>query len=182
MIFTPTISNARGPFLLWLYEQYADYIYKLAWDFCPNPQDVDDLVQTVWEKLIRKEHILRDLDQPQHLNYISKTLKNTLREDARKKKLLTCSLDVVIGYTAGQIDRINESIDKEIQSRLFHEVWPQVDKDIRELLERKYDLNETDEEIARSMGIKPSSVRMYLSRARKNARNVLDAHQSRLFR
>lgn len=182
MIFMVTDSVERDSFLLWLYTQYSDYVYKLAWDLCPEPQDIDDLVQSVWEKLIRKEHVLQTLDKPQQLNYISKTLKNTLREDARRKKLLTCALDSVVGYGLEQIDCIDESIDQAIQCRVFHEVWPQLDDDIRELLERKYDLNQTDEEIARSMGIKPSSVRMYLSRARKHARKILNEHKHLLLR
>lgn len=182
MIFLPVGSDARDLFLLWLYEQYSDYVYKLAWDLCSEPQDIDDLVQTVWEKLISKEHILQKLDKPQQLNYISKTLKNTLHEEARRKKLLTCSLDAVVGYCSGQIDQIDESIDQAIQCRAFHEIWPQIDEDVRELLERKYDLNETDEEIAHSMGIKPASVRMYLTRAKKTARKILNNQRTRLLR
>lgn len=182
MIFLQADSDARDLFLLWLYEQYSDYIYKLAWDLCSEPQEIDDLVQTVWEKLISKEHVLQQLGKPQQLNYISKTLKNTLREEVRRKKLLTCSLDTVVGCSPGQIDLVDESIDKDIQSRQFQKVWPQVDEDIRELLERKYDLDETDEEIARSMGIKAASVRMYLSRARKAARKILSNHKSQLLR
>ena len=61
MIFWPAGSDARDLFLIWLYEQYSDYVYKLAWDLCSDPQAIDDLVQTVWEKLISKEHILQTL-------------------------------------------------------------------------------------------------------------------------
>ena len=172
----------RDDFLSWLYEQYSDYIYKLAWDSCSEPQDIDDLVQTVWEKLISKEQALQTLDKPQQLNYISKTMKNTLREEARRKKLLTCSLDSVVGCSTDPIGFIDDAIDQAIQLRVFREVWPQINEDIRELLERKYDLNETDEEIAQSMGIKPASVRMYLSRARKQARKILNEHKHLLLR
>lgn len=182
MTFIAASPVDRDSFLLWLYEQYSDYIYKLAWDLCSEPQDIDDLVQTIWEKLINKEQVLQTLDKPQQLNYISKTLKNTLREDARRKKLLTCSLDSVVKCRSDPIDLIDDAIDQAIQLRVFREVWPQINEDIRELLERKYDLNETDEEIARSMGIKPASVRTYLSRARKQARKILNEHKHSLLR
>ena len=178
MMSAPTKIDTKDNFLLWLYDQYSDYVYNLAWQLSPSSQDVDDLVQTVWEKLITKEHILRTLDRPQQLNYISKTLKNTIREDFRNKKLLTCSLDNVTAFHDGCIERINESIDRAIQGQLFQHAWSQVDEDIRELLERKYDLQQTDEEIARSMGIKSTSVRMYLTRAKKAARKVLNSYKS----
>lgn len=182
MTFMVNDSVERDSFLLWLCTQYSDYVYKLAWDLCPEPQDIDDLVQTVWEKLINKEQVLQTLDKPQQLNYISKTMKNTLREEARRKKLLTCSLDSVVGCSTDPIGFIDDAIDQAIQLRVFREVWPQMDEDIRELLERKYDLNETDEEIARSMEIKPASVRTYLSRARKQARKILNEHKHLLLR
>lgn len=182
MILKSIQHNVRDTFLSRLYEQYSEYIYKLAWDACPSAQDVDDLVQTIWEKLIRKEQTLQKLDHPQLLNYISKTLKNTLREEARKKKHITCSLDLVVGYSTDQIDRINDSIDRALQCQLFKEVWLQVDEDVRELLERKYDLHESDEEIAQAMGIKAASIRMYLTRAKRSARKELASHKERLLR
>ena len=165
--------KVRDAFLDDLYIQCSEYLYKLAWELSSGAQDVDDLVQTVWVKLIAKEQTLRTLSHPQRLNYISKTMKNTLREDARKKKLIICSLDAVVGYDSGHIDDVIDVIDKEIQRRMFSEAWALVNDDVRELLERKYDLEETDEEIALAMGIKVGSVRMYLTRAKRAARTVI---------
>ena len=169
-------------FLGGLYDQYSDYLYKLAWDLSSSAQDIDDLVQTVWEKLITREQTLRTLSHPQKLNYIEKTLKNTLREDARKRKLAVCSLDYAEGYDLGHIDEVNDAIDQEIQSQLFSKAWAMVKGDIRELLERKYDIGESDEEISRAMGSKTASVRMYLSRARKAARDAMRDYKNRFLR
>lgn len=174
--------KVRQVFLDDLYSQYSAYLYKLAWELSSSAQDVDDLVQTVWVKLITKEQTLRTLSHPQRLNYFSKTMKNTLREDARKKKLIICSLDSADGYDSGHIDEVNDAIDKEIQRRMFSKAWTMVNDDVRELLERKYDLGESDEEIAQAMGIKPASVRMYLSRAKKAARDAMREYKERLIR
>ena len=46
-------------------------------------------------------------------------------------------------------------------------VWPQ-------LLEDKYVLNMSDAEIASALGVKPSSVRMLLTRARSKARKAIE--------
>ena len=45
----------------------------------------------------------------------------------------------------------------------------------RDILKYRYLLDMGDEEIARVLGIKPSSVRMYLTRARKNAFAIFDS-------
>lgn len=173
-------SKSNEDFLDDLYNRYSDYLYKLAWELSSSAQDVDDLVQTVWVKLITREQTLRALSHPQKLNYIAKTMKNTLREEARKRKLITCSLDCTEGYDQGHLDEVNEAIDKEIQRRLFSKAWTLVNEDVRELLERKYELGESDEEIAQSMGIKATSVRMYLSRAKKAARDAMKEYKNRL--
>ena len=59
------------------------------------------------------------------------------------------------------------------QLELLKEVWPQLDARSRYLLEAKYILEMGDAEIASSLDIKPSSVRMSLTRARKNALELL---------
>lgn len=116
------------------------------------------------------------------MNYFSKTMRNILRQEARRKKLIVCTLESVDIFDSGCIDEINEAIDQEMQRRLFSQAWTTVNEDVRELLERKYDLGESDEEIARTMGIKVASVRMYLSRAKKVAREALDEYKYRLLR
>lgn len=44
----------------------------------------------------------------------------------------------------------------------------------RQLLENKYVLNMSDAEIASALGVKPSSVRMLLTRARSKARKAIE--------
>lgn len=53
-------------------------------------------------------------------------------------------------------------------------IWPQLDSRTRQLLEDKYFLNMSDAEIASALGVKPSSVRMPLTRARSKARKAIE--------
>ena len=53
-------------------------------------------------------------------------------------------------------------------------VWPQLDSRTRQLLEDKYVLNMSDAEIASALGVKSSSVRMLLTRARSKARKAIE--------
>ena len=52
-------------------------------------------------------------------------------------------------------------------------MWPRLDEDTRWLLEARYILDYSDSELVREMGVKPTSVRMALTRARKKARAML---------
>lgn len=166
-------ENKKQDFLLWFYNQYRKYLYKQVWELCYSKQDVDDIVQTVWEKLISKEELLRTLAHGQQLNYITKTAENTVKEIARKQKVSLCSLEQIAEPTYDGTRYLEQLQDKHMRHKCFQAMWVLVDANTRELLERKYWLNETDEEIALAMGIGRDSVRMYLSRARRKALSIL---------
>ena len=70
--------------------------------------------------------------------------------------------------------------DKWMKQEYFQATWALVDADTRELLERKYWLDETDEQIASAMNISKDSVRMYLSRARRKALFILDCYKENI--
>ena len=53
-------------------------------------------------------------------------------------------------------------------------IWPQLDSRTRQRLEDKYVLNMSDAEIASALGVKSSSVRMLLTRARSKARKAIE--------
>ena len=158
------------------YEKYSRYVYKRVWQECHIPADVDDIVQSTWEALSAKWSTLEKLSDYKQLSYISVTITNIIRMNARKKKLETCSLESIaeLGYNGAII--MDMLLDRKTQIKHFHEAWANVDPSTRELLERKYILEQTDAEIAASMQIKASSVRTYLTRARRAALTVLKQH------
>lgn len=55
--------------------------------------------------------------------------------------------------------------------------WPQLDDRSKLLLEGKYILGKSDEELAEELSIKPASVRMALTRARQCAYQLLTDEQ-----
>ena len=156
---------------LWnqIYDRYHKYVYKCARQECFRPDDVDDVVQTVWELLWAKRDTFGALSTCKQIAYITVTVKNVVRMNARKKKLTYCSLDTIaeLGYDGSAILEYN--MDRKIRIEKFRKIWSKVDPAIREILERKYVLGQTDIEIANSMKVKPTSIRMYLTRARRIA-------------
>lgn len=170
----------KRDFMTSFYEDYKGFLYKKAKEVSFDPQEVDDLVQTVWERLIGKEAVLAELSHPQRLQYILTTVVHTNHELGRKKKLNTSSLDDVVLSTDGNIFEIEEKIDLCLLTETFYEAWHYVDSDVRDILERKFFLKQTDDDIANALGIKPASVRMYISRAKRHARKDMIAYKSTL--
>lgn len=169
-------GNYNSDFADRFYEKYSRYVYKRVWQECHIPADVDDIVQSTWEALSTKWSTLENLSNPKQISYISVTITNIIRMNARKKKLETCSLESIaeLGYNGTTI--MDMLLDRKIQIKNFREAWLNVDPSTREPLERKYILEQTDAEIAASMQIKASSVRTYLTRARRTALTVLKQH------
>ena len=56
----------------------------------------------------------------------------------------------------------------------LRDVWPRLRQEDRFLLERKYLLNQTDQELAQYLGCRKSSVRMKLTRARRAALRLME--------
>ena len=59
------------------------------------------------------------------------------------------------------------------------QVWPRLDENTRWLLEARYILDYSDGELARELGVKPDSVRMALTRARRKARRLMENQHSK---
>lgn len=56
--------------------------------------------------------------------------------------------------------------------------WPRLDENTRWLLEARYILDYSDGELARELGVKPDSVRMALTRARRKARRLMESQHN----
>lgn len=168
-------------FLSWFYSEYSRYIYKLVWDHCSCAHDVEELFQEVWVRLCEKSEQLEKLTAVQQLAYISSTVRNTSASMARKMSGVSfCNLDSADMVAIDKTDILIDILDRRLSIKKFREIWPLVPPQTREILERKYFLLESDTEIATALGIKPGSVRMYLSRARKTALSILSAYQQDL--
>ena len=167
-------------FIEQIFYQYKDYVKHLARKKSGDPNDVEDIVQSTWELLLRNTDKLLEVSENKRMAYIAAVVTNVIRMEARKKKLDTCSLDDVLepGYDAMLVlDRV---FDQKYVKENFREAWSKVNPYVRELLERYYLLDQSLKEIADAMEIAPNNVRTYLHRARKAAKKELLKHSKSL--
>ena len=89
-------------FIEQIFYQYKVYVKLVARKKAGNPNDVEDIVQSTWELLLRNTDKLLEVSENKRMAYIAAVVTNVIRMEARKKKLDTCSLDDVLepGYDA----------------------------------------------------------------------------------
>lgn len=157
------------------YARYKNFLYYTARRKCSNEDDVHDVVQETIVRLLKNITVLKEINEAKTQKYIALTVRAVYVDLEKKKHTdMAISLDEVLiealhcGGT--QIEREMEGIDhkdniRKLQAGLSVRDWY--------VLENKYILGYTDQEIALQLGVAPDSIRMILSRAKSKARAIL---------
>ena len=130
-----------------LFVQYHRLMYQCTYEVLDDKWATEDAVQTTLLRLIDRIDVVRQLDESK-----------LPLEDAPE---------------ASSAPDMDELLSRRVELNALARVWPRLDEDTRWLLEARYILDYSDSELAREMGVKPTSVRMALTRARKKARAML---------
>lgn len=165
-----------------LYVNYRRLMISEIQRITKNSWDTEDVMQSVIEKLINKLDTLRTLDRNHLVNYIITASRNTALSLLRERKRMPAySLDEMGDSCAGYEDGFSQTVEDQFLLRLDEEMvrqaWQQLTPAVREILNAKYILKQSDDEIATNLGIKSSSVRMALTRARRAFRDKLYIHE-----
>ena len=151
-------------------------IRKIVKDQC----DPEDVLQISLVKLIEKVTLLRSLDERPRVNYIITTVKHTAISEVQKLRPGRFSSmddeEWLEGHHLHVEGSVEESVFRRDNVSRMEAVWPLLDSKSQFLLRARYFLGMTTEEIARELNIKPDSVRMEMSRARKRVRDLLAEH------
>lgn len=163
-------------FMTQLYFRYQRLMYGTISKITTEPWKIEDILQTTLEKLIDKIDLLKTLDRNRLVNYIISTCKhnayNALRYDTRYQEISFDDCLDRLDTENGTPSLEDRTIQKDSWNRLI-KVWPELDTRSQYLLEARYILDKPIKEIAKELQIKPESVRMALTRARKNAYSLI---------
>lgn len=155
-----------------LFLQYNRLMYHEIFKITNDTDITDDVLQSTLEKLIDKIQKLRTLDRNRLVNYIITASKNTALNYLRDQKT---GQQVSFDDCIDSPDLDNDKHSTEDRLILLEEwdqlriIWPKLDERSKYLLESRYLLEKSNQEMAQYLGIKPESIRMALTRARKNA-------------
>ena len=155
-----------------LYRQYSRLMYATARKYVDGP-DLDDVVQSAAEKLIKRTKTLRELKPGALACYIVYTVKSVsvdhLRAKGRQEGRTVGLWDIELPQAESPEDKL-VSLDR--LSRL-KSIWPRLSEEEQQLLWGKYIGGYSDEELAADFRCKPDSIRMKLTRARRKALGLL---------
>lgn len=171
--FTP-LSESEAEFFQQFYEEYKGFIYYIANRYSTSPSDCEDIVQDSVMRLLSNTKALMALNHPKAVKYIALTVKSSFLDYERK---LLASKEI-------ELDEEKLSSLLEKNSLRINAEHNQVKMDLYQLrqalsqrdwlvLEGKYILGYSQDELSAMIGVSSDSIRMILHRARNHARDIL---------
>lgn len=171
------ISKDDRTFFNAFYEKYKNFMYHAARKYADIPQDCEDVVHDSLVRLMNNISTLRLLDHAETLKYIALTVKSVYLDNEKSRKtddllfLNDAEMEAIMveqfyGY------RSDQAITAKLAVHKLRQILPARDWT---LLDAKYNLGLSQQEIGKLMNVSPDSVRMLLHRARKKAIKILDS-------
>ncbi len=154
-----------------LYLDYNNLMYFEAKKVVESQWDAEEVVHSTVEKLIHKIDKLKEFDHKRRINYVITSIKNTaLTYIHRDDKLFFVeSYDELEGQQDENFD-LAEMLADEETADILYEAWQKLSVKRQWILNCKYVLEMSNDEIAKSAGIKTDCVRMLLTRAKNDLR------------
>lgn len=178
-LITALESDDDKAFMLNLYKDYYVMVRKTVNNITRDADHAEDLTNDTFIKLIEKVSLLRTLDCCKLAVYVVYTSRSIAINFIKHRDVQNKH-----GYYGEDIDMAEKipSPEENIENRIIHQEeieelgnavlrLPEKHKD---LLYFKYILEMNDREIADILNIAPASVRQYLTRARRKAKDLMD--------
>ena len=159
-------------FFVDLYREYRPLMYSIALRYVNNPSSAEDLVHDALVKLIEKEDTITKLSRCTLTSYIVYTVRNLSKNYLRRMNLEQRHFADIDLSSSEFIAIDNAPLPEEVilmseRREEFIEVWNTLPNDTKFLLEGKYILGLSDKELAAEFDCSPNSIRMKLTRARR---------------
>lgn len=159
-------------FLESVYLDYHRLMYAQALRITRNPQAAEDAVSDSLIALTKKISVLRGLECNKLRSYVVITVRHTAISQLNRKKRERIDGDVAIEDLAGQ-GHVDDRLLEQAGVERIRDAIRSLSAREKDLMMMRYFREMTDEEIAAETGLKPVSVRVHLSRARKNLARLL---------
>ena len=146
-----------------LVAEYGDRLFAAAVSLCRNDNDAEELVFRTFDQAVRK--IRQYKPTSEFFNWLYTILLNFYRMDLRKKRV-TC---LAVGTTEDLPEPPVEEFTELVTAAAFEELRNAVqllDPTLRDVVTKRYFLEESVEEIARELAIPSGTVKSRLHKAR----------------
>ncbi len=170
-------------FMVNLYNKYYNLARKTIYNITHDNQKIEDLINDSFVKLIEKISKIRTLDCCSLTVYVVYTVRsvsiNHLKHKEVENKHMYYSENMELAEDIFDYeDNTIEKLIRQEELELLNVTFSKLTQNQRDLLYFKYILEMSDKQIAEILGIASGSVRQYLTRARRQARKLIEKETS----
>ena len=160
------------------YAENKGFIYYIARKYVSNPNECDDLVQETIVRLIKNISTLKNIDRCKTTKYIVLTVRAAfLDQIKRNKKENVVYLDNEVLEDLMAKELILGDLDQQLHAKtIVAKLKSELPRKDWILLEGKYLMGLSQEELGNLIGISSDSVRMTLHRAKLKAKQLLSEY------
>ena len=164
-------------YMLWIYEEFQNLMFYTAKKYINDQMTCEDIVQECIVKLIQKIDVIRGKERCILAGYIVSIIRNVSinylkSEGVRQKHSVGFDEETLDQLPSSELS-IEEILLAKEKSSLISIAMEQLSVTERLLLEGKYILEYSDDELAKQLNCKSGSIRMKLTRARRHALSIL---------
>lgn len=172
LIFSTIEDAGSREFMEQLYIKYSKLIYSQVYKLTRDSYEVEEIVQESLVHLFEKVDLLQTLPRDRLVNYLISTARYTGYAFFRKKRKveeISIEEDEAACFGEGVYQSgLDEVMIQKLESEQLYQVWLRLRKRDQLILNMKYILDLSNETIAETLGVKVGSVRMLLTRAKRN--------------
>ena len=166
-------------FMANIFQKYQWLMYSTIDQVVRDHWISEDIAQSTLIKLIDKIDKLKGLDEQHLMNYIITSCKHTALNELRNRSrhpMFSINEDWDADSGTHTMHSMEMKYIHEEDLRHMARIQKDLDSRSQYVLEARYILGKNDAEIAAALGLKPNSVRMVLTRARKKAYDLMELH------
>ncbi len=169
------ISEREKDYFEQFYLKYKKFMYFTARKYAQEDCVCEDIVQECVIRLLNHVQTLLELEETQQCKYIAMTVRTVFLDmEKAKQNAQLVSVDERILEEILQAESEDQESDTNLTCQMEVE---RLRKNMKArdwvLLEGKYILGYSQEELGEMVGVAPASIRMLLCRAKEQARKIL---------
>lgn len=169
-------------FILNLYQEYYGLVRSSILKITHDMDHVEDLINDTFIRLIGKVSVLRNLNSCKTATYVVYTARSVAINFIKRRDVMNKHMyygaEEDIAEKASIYEAVEESILRKEEIEEMVQAIGKLPERERDLLYFKYILEMNDEQIGQILGIATASVRQYLTRSRRKARELMDKERN----
>ena len=180
IIYSMEDQPSDREFMDQMYMEFERLMFFTARQYASKTEIAEDIVQESLVRLYGKVQTMKQMKQVVLAAYIRATVRNTAINALRKmnrEKDYAADAETDAFTRADQARALDTMMDLSGYRVLLSKIWPQLPEEDRLLLEGKYILGYSDQELAAEIGCQANSIRVKLTRARRRALAIIQEQE-----